>query len=687
MRLLFLISLFLTPTSSLDSETNSPTYKFAVVTGEPNSLEACDTLEDKTFEECLDKCEETSACVMVYQANTTGPCYMFQWNSVTGVRNNESGGVGTVGFKVYTEQPSCDLNLQFLLNGKIYPIQPNDTQNFLWRVDTAEEGWVITYLQKRSSDNLICGNFTFNRPYPDSCSPECSTTMVQLSAQPDPSDTSTDPPGQEAPPFTSWTDCLYWCYNTPECFVTYFNENSCKWWKNGEITELKKREVTEGHHMAVKIPLSQNTCKFTTDQLLKGSYPDQDPTWNIDTTSDGWSITQVKPQNLICGNFTANRPYKDSCNPECMITMIQLKVVPGPLTVATNNHTATTWPDCLKYCHQNPDCFVSYFRPDAPTYKCTWWSINNLVFMNRTNVPAGHHMAIKVPLSNRSCKLTTKELLQDQYYLCHNRIKQSFGRSFFKIRTTEKYYKLNTYLDEKMQYMMPMSGCEMNTVTSSINGNHLMCSRNQQAPGITQPEAKALCKEMDGDLVPERFYGVFESCKASNGNRWNDAVFPWTMSSPFGGNWGFKNAQDKKGLKVWIGLERDPVTKNWVYTREDWIIIDHSVINTCYENGNSVYVILTQNMRRMTWNTGEPKDLPDHNSAYVRYTYGQDYFPWYYLFSAPCNSTDIDGFNCGTDPQPKRGIPAFQKILDEYGVVEQSRGIYGYWEDNKYNYG
>uniref|UniRef100_A0A1I7U1H2 CW domain-containing protein n=1 Tax=Caenorhabditis tropicalis TaxID=1561998 RepID=A0A1I7U1H2_9PELO len=119
----------------------------AIVTGEPLSLDNASSIvkEAKSFDECTLKCLDDTQCVVVYQSNSTDSCYLFSWESIYQVIGNSSGGSGTVGFKVYTEQPACELNSQFLLNGKLYPLNPNDTMNNQWKIDTSEDGWTLTY--------------------------------------------------------------------------------------------------------------------------------------------------------------------------------------------------------------------------------------------------------------------------------------------------------------------------------------------------------------------------------------------------------------------------------------------------------------------------------------------------------------------------------------------------------------
>ncbi|KAF1771611.1 hypothetical protein GCK72_003438 [Caenorhabditis remanei] len=115
-----------------------------------------------------------------------------------------------------------------------------------------------------------CGNFTDNRPYPDGCNPECDVTMVQVNAIPGP--LSTEYNNQDA---KNWNDCMYACHGNLACFATYFNPTvGCRWWNIYKIWFFNRTEAQnmQGAHMAIKIPLSPVSCKYTTEQLLDDKY-------------------------------------------------------------------------------------------------------------------------------------------------------------------------------------------------------------------------------------------------------------------------------------------------------------------------------------------------------------------------------------------------------------------------------
>lgn len=97
-----------------------PSYKFGVIDGEPIDLINSTSVQVKDFDECVEKCEEDLNCILAYQKSDSEPCQLFPWNTISGVKGNESGGVGQVAFRVYTDQPACELNLPRLLNGKKY---------------------------------------------------------------------------------------------------------------------------------------------------------------------------------------------------------------------------------------------------------------------------------------------------------------------------------------------------------------------------------------------------------------------------------------------------------------------------------------------------------------------------------------------------------------------------------------
>ncbi|EGT46444.1 hypothetical protein CAEBREN_25207 [Caenorhabditis brenneri] len=483
--------LFLTPLHSLDSETNSPTYKFTIVSGAPTTLNASDVLEVASFEECTEKCQKDQQCIMAYQANSSDPCYLFAWNSIQEVARNESGGVGTVAFKVYTDQPSCELNAQFLMNGRIYPISPNDTMNYLWKIDTSEDGWKITYIEKREEENLVCGNFSFNRPYPDGCNPECMTTMVQL---------------------------------------------------NGE---------------------------------------------------------------------------------------------PGPLSYTYKSYQATTWMECVNECQKNRECFVTYFRDGVEN--CTWYMVDDIMFINRTEASAGKHIALKLPLSNRSCKLTTDELLNDQYYV----------------------------INEEPQITRTIPGCEMNTVGSQVreNGkndpNPIVCMRLENAPGITYNAAKEICNEWDGKLMTQRHAGFLQICYA----RLDYAAMPWRWITRFG-KWGFPD-WPTKDVKFWMGLEKDNGTGQWHWLAPEWAITNNYKITTCKNPENTEDITFYPNKVEMTWAPGQPVNKPGLDCAYTLHKAGAS-FPGFGHYSSTCDAEQADGFLCGTPRQQDKGIMKYADIMKEY---------------------
>ncbi|KAF1771610.1 hypothetical protein GCK72_003437 [Caenorhabditis remanei] len=78
---------------------------------------------------------------------------------------------------------------------------------------------------------------------------------------------------------------------------------------------------------------------------------------------------------------------------------------------------ASSWDECMWYCHGDPWCFVVQYMDDQ-SIQCRWWSITVIFFLYRTEAQdmQGAHMAIKIPLSPVSCKYTTEQLLDDKYY-------------------------------------------------------------------------------------------------------------------------------------------------------------------------------------------------------------------------------------------------------------------------------
>jgi len=90
-----ILIIFLIEANASDTE-----YKFVVVEGEPVTLNASESVQVASFDECTDKCEQKTECVLAYQSNSSDPCYLFDWNSITQIIKNESGGNGTTAFKV-----------------------------------------------------------------------------------------------------------------------------------------------------------------------------------------------------------------------------------------------------------------------------------------------------------------------------------------------------------------------------------------------------------------------------------------------------------------------------------------------------------------------------------------------------------------------------------------------------------
>ncbi|CAI2347089.1 unnamed protein product [Caenorhabditis sp. 36 PRJEB53466] len=268
---LLLLCLFSVSCLAEDNSHVLPVYKFGILAGEPTSLNGSTQAQVASFDECVDKCSEDSECIVA--SRDDGPCYLFKYDTITGVRKNESGGQGLVAFRVYTDQPSCDLNLPLLLNGKTYPLNANNTLEKLWRIDTTQDGWNITYIDSKLADNLICGNWTYNRPYADGCDPECLLTMTAVYAKP-------GPLAQKFEVFTGvqpsdWNACMQACHSEPTCIVVYWDDNvrNCTYHTiYRQPYFLNKTSAEDGRHAAIKMNLNNETCKYTTDQLLNDTY-------------------------------------------------------------------------------------------------------------------------------------------------------------------------------------------------------------------------------------------------------------------------------------------------------------------------------------------------------------------------------------------------------------------------------
>ena len=73
----------------------------------------------------------------------------------------------------------------------------------------------------------------------------------------------------------NWNDCMYACHANLNCFATYFDSTvGCRYWPITGIWFLTRKEAQDmqGAHMAIKIPLSPVSCKYTTEQLLDDKY-------------------------------------------------------------------------------------------------------------------------------------------------------------------------------------------------------------------------------------------------------------------------------------------------------------------------------------------------------------------------------------------------------------------------------
>uniref|UniRef100_A0A8R1HME0 PAN-3 domain-containing protein n=1 Tax=Caenorhabditis japonica TaxID=281687 RepID=A0A8R1HME0_CAEJA len=246
-----------------------PTYKFGVLAGEPASLDGSKSVSVSSWEECVEECENDFECILASQ-KSPGQCNLFPWNTISDVKKKESGGEGMVAFRLYTNEPSCELNLPTLLHGRTYPLYPNITEAYLWRIDTLDDGYHITYMKIVQEDKMVCGNWSWNRPYADGCNPECRLSMIQLYAE----------PGELANPLrnfssTNWDDCVQECYQSNRCVVVYFDEETtkCGYHQVDDILHfVQKATADSGKRGAIKVNLNNETCKYTTEQLLNGTY-------------------------------------------------------------------------------------------------------------------------------------------------------------------------------------------------------------------------------------------------------------------------------------------------------------------------------------------------------------------------------------------------------------------------------
>ncbi|CAB54341.2 C-type lectin domain-containing protein [Caenorhabditis elegans] len=323
--------------------------------------------------------------------------------------------------------------------------------------------------------------------------------------------------------------------------------------------------------------------------------------------------------------------------------MVQVLAKPGPGTISkySQNVTAATWIECMKICFADGKCATVYFL--EATKQCTKYWMSALTFLNRTEESEGHRIAIKIPLSKRSCSLTTEQLLHNQYYMYYPYVFTFMKRIYIGIRTSPKYYAITSFKDDLETYMPYDLSCPKSQLTSwaerRATDNSSVCYSHIVAPGITQLEAKELCELQGMKLLIERYEGMIPM---PDTQRLSQSVL---LTTPFEPDFGFVGIED---VRTWFGLERDPVDRTWKWSETSFIYMGFS--------GNPP----------MTWAPGEPKEV--NNCAYLqRNDATVAKWPGYAFFSAPCNSTDVGGFSCGSVTQSARGIPTWNSLVAEYG--------------------
>ncbi|CAB54340.2 PAN-3 domain-containing protein [Caenorhabditis elegans] len=489
---------------------------------------------------------------------------------------------------------------------------------------------------------------------------------------------------------TSFDECTDKCLEEFDCVVAYQSNASdpCYLFQYDSIQEIKSNASGGEGQVAFKVYTDQPSCSLNAQLLLNGKryplYPNDtlDYLWKIDTSEDGWKVTYLRKElndTIVCGNFLHNRPYPDSCETECMDTMVQVNAKPGPLMGSRNiKDNLTSSDECVKYCWKDLNCFVNYYDKDSK--ECWWWSIDNVHFLEKVHPSENKVMAIKIITSNSTCGLTTDELINGKhYYLPYHRLKQAWNANFYNVKTTDKYYVVNTYVNEEATLVRSIPGCQMPFV-GTVAGKNLSdvnCYNVINSSAITQELAKTICGMWGGALVTDRFEGYMQRC--STGDGWlAGMMFNWPMpyDKPI---WGFP-AWMKQPLKIWVGLEKNLVTGVWAWARPDWGYQNSYTFDTC-DPDTGKRPITTTPGAPMTWAPGEPKSQAGYNCAYLEYKYNSPW-PGYAMVAAPCNESlpDINGFMCGVDPEGKQGIPPMKSIADLYGVPMDS--LRGYFDTN-----
>uniref|UniRef100_A0A1I7U1H1 C-type lectin domain-containing protein n=1 Tax=Caenorhabditis tropicalis TaxID=1561998 RepID=A0A1I7U1H1_9PELO len=209
----------------------------------------------------------------------------------------------------------------------------------------------------------------------------------------------------------------------------------------------------------------------------------------------------------------------------------------------------------------------------------------------------------------------------------------------------------------------------MNTISTALynDPNSVVCVRPQKSPNITYNAAKEICAEMDGKLMPARTPLAFLKCDNSHPNIISAAMALQSFM-PFP-RLGFPLYQT---LKVWMGLERDKVTRKFQFNALEWVVTNQGTKQICGIDMKvdapyyswAPNLLISLDSRDYFYCSALTISFSD--CAYTSIGEGSP-LVGYRHFATTCEEDVADGFFCGTPTQMAKGIPPVQKVLEEYG--------------------
>ncbi|CAI2352338.1 unnamed protein product [Caenorhabditis sp. 36 PRJEB53466] len=110
----------------------------------------------------------------------------------------------------------------------------------------------------------------------------------------------------------SWDDCVKLCWSNSSCVLAYDKNNTCQWFKYGNISTVTQTTKTQGFKVAFKINITSATCPTGTNP----------PTFNNKTASVSLEtpdeVTQIPIRvnytiKLVNGTWTFTFVVKNAC--------------------------------------------------------------------------------------------------------------------------------------------------------------------------------------------------------------------------------------------------------------------------------------------------------------------------------------------------------------------------------------